>query len=98
MTLQSGLHLRGLSSDEELLAAMKVFRTAMIGLPMLPRDQALELNRLNDAGRTYGAFEDDRLIGTTDSMRARSPCREASACRTQPSRMSVCCLDTRARV
>ncbi|WP_031363258.1 GNAT family N-acetyltransferase [Caballeronia sordidicola] len=67
MTFQSALHVRGLNGDEALLAAMKVFRTAMIGLPMLPRDQAVELNRLNDAGRTYGAFEDDRLIGTTDS-------------------------------
>ncbi|MFT4509251.1 GNAT family N-acetyltransferase [Caballeronia sp. 15711] len=65
--LINGPHVRALNGDEELLAATKVFRTAMIGLPVLPRDRAVELNRLNNAGRTYGAFEADRLIGTTDS-------------------------------
>lgn len=58
------IHL--LEREDDLLASARVFRTAMVGLPF-PGLKREEIPALFEPGRTYGAFEDGTLVGTTDS-------------------------------
>ncbi|WP_156686184.1 GNAT family N-acetyltransferase [Mycobacterium sp. Marseille-P9652] len=60
--------IRVLESEEDLLAATDVFRTAMIGLPPLSNLTPGQINSLLEPGRTIGAFVDGRLVGTADAV------------------------------
>ncbi|ORA39929.1 GNAT family N-acetyltransferase [Mycobacterium aquaticum] len=59
--------IRILESDDDLIHASNIFRTAMIGFPPLNERQRDLIGRLLEPGRTFGAFLDGRLVGTTDS-------------------------------
>ncbi|MCV7199102.1 GNAT family N-acetyltransferase [Mycobacterium angelicum] len=63
--------IRVLDSEDELLAAAKVFRAAMVGLPPLPNLSPGQITKLLEPGRTIGAFVDDELIGTADAITGR---------------------------
>lgn len=60
--------IRILESRSDLLESQRVFRAAMVGLPTLQVTED-EIASLREPGRTYGAFDGDRLVGTTDSAR-----------------------------
>lgn len=63
--------IRLLTENADLAQAAWTFRTAMVGLPPLgPIDDAL-LEKLFEPERTYGAFVDGTLVGTTDSYSGR---------------------------
>ncbi len=62
--------IRVLDREEDLLAALTVFRTAMIGFPPLNL-QPGQITALLEPGRTIGAFVDDRLVGTADAVTSR---------------------------
>ncbi|HWK63546.1 MAG TPA: GNAT family N-acetyltransferase [Rhizobiaceae bacterium] len=65
------IDVRLLTDKADLAEAARTFRTAMVGLPPLgPIDDAL-LEGLFEPDRTYGAFEDGALVGTTDSYSGR---------------------------
>ncbi|MDW6020618.1 GNAT family N-acetyltransferase [Mesorhizobium sp. BAC0120] len=65
------IDVRLLTDKADLAQAARTFRTAMVGLPPLgPIDDAL-LEGLFEPDRTYGAFEDGALVGTTDSYSGR---------------------------
>ncbi|MHC9293848.1 GNAT family N-acetyltransferase [Mycobacterium sp. LTG2003] len=59
--------IRVLDSEEELTAALNVFRAAMVGFPRLSGLPAGRIRRILEPGRTFGAFVDGTLAGTTDS-------------------------------
>lgn len=58
--------IRTLDRAEDLLTAGNVFRAAMVGLPFPPLETS-QLADIFEPGRTYGAFVDGHLVGTTDS-------------------------------
>lgn len=60
--------IRVLDSEEDLLAAANVFRTAMIGFPPLSTVARGQIARLLEPGRTIGAFVDGQLVGTADAV------------------------------
>lgn len=60
--------IRVLDSDDELLAAANVFRTAMIGFPPLSNLEPGRITALLEPGRTLGAFVADQLVGTADAV------------------------------
>jgi predicted acetyltransferase len=60
--------IRVLDSDDDLVAAANVFRTAMIGFPRLAGLEAGQIARLLEPGRTIGAFVDGQLVGTADAV------------------------------
>ncbi|QND66500.1 GNAT family N-acetyltransferase [Mesorhizobium loti] len=63
--------VRLLTGKAELAQAARTFRTAMVGLPPLgPIDDAL-IDRLFEPDRTWGAFDGETLVGTTDSYSGR---------------------------
>ncbi|MBI2697837.1 GNAT family acetyltransferase [Mycobacterium gordonae] len=65
-----GSDIRVLEREEDLLTALNVFRTAMVGFPA----QALQpgqIATLVEPGRTIGAFVDDQLVGTADAVTSR---------------------------
>lgn len=65
------LDVRLLTEKADLARAARVFRTAMVGLPPLgPIDDDF-LDKVVEPERTYGAFEGDTLVGTTDSYSGR---------------------------
>ena len=59
--------IRVLESDEDLIQAGNLFRTAMIGFPPLDATQRDLIGKLLEPGRTLGAFVDGRLAATADS-------------------------------
>jgi predicted acetyltransferase len=59
--------IRALDSEDDLIAAANVFRTAMIGFPRLDLSPG-QIARLLEPGRTIGAFVDDQLVGTADAV------------------------------
>ncbi|MGU3499698.1 GNAT family N-acetyltransferase [Mycobacterium sp. C31M] len=59
--------IRVLSSDDELIEAGNLFRTAMIGFPPLSEQQRGLIGKLLEPGRTLGVFVDGRLAATADS-------------------------------
>lgn len=65
-----GSDIRVLDREEDLLAALNVFRTAMIGFPPLNL-QPGQITALLEPGRTIGAFVDDQLVGTADAVTSR---------------------------
>lgn len=63
--------LRVLASEDDLLAAANVFRTAMVGFPPLSGLQPGQITTLLEPGRTVGAFVDGQLVGTADAVTSR---------------------------
>ena len=60
--------IRILDTDDDLLAAAQLFRTAMVGLPPLQNPPGGQLSKLFEPGRTIGTFVDGRLVGTADAV------------------------------
>ncbi|MEE6178252.1 GNAT family N-acetyltransferase [Mycobacterium sp. 050134] len=60
--------IRVLDGEDELLAAANVFCAAMIGSPRLPNLPPGGITALLEPGRTVGAFDGGRLVGTADAM------------------------------
>jgi ribosomal protein S18 acetylase RimI-like enzyme len=60
--------IRVLDSEDDLIAAANVFRTAMIGFPRLADLAPGQITRLLEPGRTIGAFVDGQLVGTADAV------------------------------
>jgi predicted acetyltransferase len=63
--------IRVLDSEDALVAAANVFRTAMIGFPRLADLAPGQIAQLLEPGRTIGAFVDDQLVGTADAVTSR---------------------------
>ncbi len=59
--------IRVLDSEDDLLAAANIFRTAMVGFPPLPDLSPGQITTLLEPGRTMGAFVDGQLVGTADA-------------------------------
>ena len=59
--------IRVLDSEDDLLAAANVFRTAMVGLPPLPNLAPGQIITLLEPGRTIGMFAGEQLVGTADA-------------------------------
>jgi predicted acetyltransferase len=60
--------VRVLDSEDDLVAAANVFRTAMIGFPRTAGLEADQITQLLEPGRTIGAFVDNQLVGTADAV------------------------------
>ncbi|RAU98281.1 GNAT family N-acetyltransferase [Mycobacterium colombiense] len=60
--------IRVLDTEDDLIAAARLFRTAMVGLPPLSNLPPGQITRLLDPGRTIGAFVDGELVGTADAV------------------------------
>lgn len=63
--------IRVLDSEDDLIAAANVFRTAMVGFPPLTGLAPGQITTLLEPGRTVGAFADGRLVGTADAVTSR---------------------------
>ncbi|HEX5256447.1 MAG TPA: GNAT family N-acetyltransferase [Mycobacterium sp.] len=59
--------IRTLDTEDDLVAAARLFRTAMVGLPPMPNLPPGQITKLLDPGRTAGAFIDGQLVGTADA-------------------------------
>src|SRR5882724_4358808 len=59
--------IRVLDSEDDLIAAANLFRTAMIGFPPLPNLTPGQITTLLEPGRTVGAFVGGQLVGTADA-------------------------------
>lgn len=60
--------IRVLHSEDDLIAAVNVFRAAMVGFPPLSNLPPGRITRLLEPGRTVGAFVEGRLVGTADAV------------------------------
>jgi predicted acetyltransferase len=60
--------IRVLDSEEDLIAAANLFRTAMVGFPPLSNVAPGQITKLLEPGRTIGAFVEGRLVGTADAV------------------------------
>jgi predicted acetyltransferase len=60
--------IRSLDTEDDLVAAAQLFRTAMVGLPPLQTLPPGQITKLFDPGRTVGAFIDGQLVGTADAV------------------------------
>jgi predicted acetyltransferase len=60
--------IRVLDGEDDLLAAMNVFRAAMVGFPPLANLAPGQITELLDPGRTIGAFVDRQLVGSADAV------------------------------
>jgi predicted acetyltransferase len=63
--------IRVLDREDDLMAAVNVFRTAMVGFPPLPALTPGQITTLLEPGRTIGAFVGGQLVGTADAMTSR---------------------------
>ena len=59
--------IRVLDSEDDLVAAANVFRTAMVGFPPLPNLPPGQITKLLEPGRTVGAFVGGQLVGTAEA-------------------------------
>jgi predicted acetyltransferase len=59
--------IRVLDTEDDLIAAANVFRTAMVGFPPLPNLPPGQITKLLEPGRTVGAFVGGQLVGTADA-------------------------------
>jgi predicted acetyltransferase len=64
----SAHQIRVLDAEDELITAINVFRTAMVGFPQLTGLRPGQIHTLMEPGRTIGAFVDGQLVGTTDAQ------------------------------
>jgi predicted acetyltransferase len=60
--------IRALDTDDDLVAAAQLFRTAMVGLPPVQNLPPGQITKLFEPGRTVGAFVDGQLVGTADAV------------------------------
>jgi predicted acetyltransferase len=60
--------IRVLDGEDELVSAVNLFRTAMVGFPPLSNLAPGQITKLLEPGRTIGAFVDDELVGTADAV------------------------------
>lgn len=60
--------IRVLDSEDDLIAAANLFRTAMVGFPPLPDLAPGQITKLLEPGRTVGAFVEGQLVGTADAV------------------------------
>ncbi|BBY40266.1 UPF0256 protein [Mycobacterium mantenii] len=60
--------IRTLDTEDDLVAAARLFRTAMVGLPPLSNLSPGQITKLLDPGRTIGAFVEGQLVGTADAV------------------------------
>src|ERR1700723_2034516 len=60
--------IRVLDSEDDLITAANLFRTAMVGFPPLSNLAPGQITKLLEPGRTIGAFVDGRLVGTADAV------------------------------
>ena len=60
--------IRVLDSEDDLIAAVNLFRTAMVGFPPLSNLQPGRISKLLEPGRTVGAFAGRQLVGTADAV------------------------------
>jgi predicted acetyltransferase len=60
--------IRVLDSEDDLIAAANVFRTAMVGFPPLSNLMLGQISKLLEPGRTVGAFVEGQLVGTVDAV------------------------------
>lgn len=60
--------IRVLDSEDDLVAALNVFRTAMIGFPPMSDLPPGQIAKMLDPGRTVGAFVDAELVGSADAV------------------------------
>ncbi len=63
--------IRVLDSEDDLIAAANVFRTAMVGFPPLSNLPPGQIAALLEPGRTIGAFVGEQLVGTADAVTSR---------------------------
>jgi predicted acetyltransferase len=56
--------IRVLDTEDDLIAAANVFRTAMVGFPRLSNLPPGQITKLVEPGRTVGAFVGGQLVGT----------------------------------
>jgi predicted acetyltransferase len=59
--------IRVLDSEDDLIAAVNVFRTAMVGFPPLSNLAPGQISKMLEPGRTVGAFVGGQLVGTADA-------------------------------
>ncbi len=59
--------VRRLEHKADLAEAWRVFRTAMVGFPRLPLDDESFVSQTFEPGRTYGAFDEDKLVGSANT-------------------------------
>lgn len=62
-----GADIRVLDTEADLTKALNLFRTAMVGFPQLSGLAKGRIRQILEPGRTFGAFVDGHLVGTTDS-------------------------------
>jgi predicted acetyltransferase len=67
MTIQ----IRVLDDEDDLVAAVNVFRAAMVGFPPLSALAPGQISKLLEPGRTVGAFVGGQLVGTADAVTSR---------------------------
>lgn len=60
--------IRVLDSEDDLIAAANLFRTAMVGFPPLSNLAPGQITKLLEPGRTIGAFAGEQLVGTADAV------------------------------
>lgn len=60
-----------LDTEDDLIAAANVFRTAMVGFPPLSNLSPGQIRKLLEPGRTVGAFVEGQLVGTADAVTSR---------------------------
>jgi predicted acetyltransferase len=59
--------IRVLDSEDDLIAAANLFRTAMVGFPPLSNLAPGQISKMLEPGRTVGAFVGGQLVGTADA-------------------------------
>jgi predicted acetyltransferase len=59
--------IRVLDSEDDLIAAVNVFRTAMVGFPPLSNLPPGQISKMLEPGRTVGAIVGGQLVGTADA-------------------------------
>jgi len=63
--------IRVLDSEDDLIAAANLFRTAMVGFPPLSNLPPGQISKMLEPGRTVGAFVGGQLVGTADATTSR---------------------------
>lgn len=56
--------IRVLDSESDLVAALNLFRVAMVGFPPIPDLPPGQITKMLDPGRMVGAFDAGQLVGT----------------------------------
>lgn len=59
--------IRVLESESDLVAALNVFRVAMVGFPPIPDLPPGQITKMLEPGRMVGAFVGGQLVGTADA-------------------------------